>query len=139
MADERVHADGAPATGPLYVYLVDSLGFRAVFRPRRIAYEDARTILVDGRPVRVPARAVMADVRGDDTLRVELEVEDAIGTDTRLPPGARLRALERGETMAARLLRRPYFIQMKGLARISGRVGGAPVAGEGTGFFETYR
>ena len=118
---------------PLFLYLVDSLGFRAVFRPRRIAYEDARTILVDGRPVRVPARAVLADVRGDDTLRVELEIEDAIGTDTRLP------LVERGETMAARLLRRPYFIQMKGLARLSGRVGGAPVAGEGTGFFETYR
>ncbi|MFL5580297.1 MAG: hypothetical protein ACJ8AO_07980 [Gemmatimonadaceae bacterium] len=118
---------------PLFLYLVDSLGFRAVFRPRRIAYEDARTIVVDGRPVRVPARAVMADVRGDDTLRVELEVEDAIGTDTRRP------LVERGEALAARRLRRPYFIQMKGLARISGRVGGAPVRGEGRGFFETYR
>jgi hypothetical protein len=28
---------------------------------------------------------------------------------------------------------------MKGTARIRGRLGGAPVAGAGTGFFETYR
>jgi hypothetical protein len=34
---------------------------------------------------------------------------------------------------------RPYFIQMKGLATISGRVGGVPIDGRGAGFFETYR
>ncbi len=130
----RVEApDSVQADAPLFVYLVDSLGFRALFRPRRIAYEDGRTIVVDGRRIRVPSRAVLADVRGDDTLRIELEVEDATGTDTRRP------LVERGESMAARALPRPYFIQMKGRARISGRVGGSPVAGEGTGFFETYR
>jgi len=36
-------------TPPLFVYLVDSLGFRAVFRPRDIRYTDGRTITVGGR------------------------------------------------------------------------------------------
>ena len=125
--------DSLDSTSPLFLYLVDSIGFRALFRPDRIVYEDARTIVVDGRPVRVPARAVMEDVRGGDTLRVELEIEDAVGTDTRAS------LVERGETMAARALRRPYFIQMKGVARLTGRLDGRPVAGTGTGFFETYR
>lgn len=118
---------------PLFLYLVDSLGFRALFRPRRIDYVDGRTITVDGRHVRVPSRAVLADARGEDTLRVELTIEDAIGTDTRTSP------VGQGETGAARMLATPYFIQMKGRARLSGRVGGSVVSGEGDGFFETYR
>ncbi|MEO7965113.1 MAG: hypothetical protein ABIT38_14505 [Gemmatimonadaceae bacterium] len=125
--------DTLSAETPLFLYLVDSLGFRAVFRPRSIKYDDAKTILVDGRGVRVPARAVMTDANGNDTLRVELTIEDATGTDTRRG-GA-----ERGETGLTRAIDRPYFIQMKGTARISGRVDGATVSGAGTGFFETYR
>jgi hypothetical protein len=125
--------DSVAAAQPLFVYLVDSLGFRALFRPRTIAYTDGREVTVDGRRIRVPSRAVMFDARGDDTLRIELEVEDATATDTR-------RSLaERGETGALRAIARPYFVQMKGVARISGRVGGAAVSGAGTGFFETYR
>jgi hypothetical protein len=76
---------------------------------------------------------VLTDARGGDTLRVELDVEDAVATDTRG------QFIERGDATEARRLAHPYFIQMKGRARVSGRVGGAPVAGEGTGFFETYR
>ncbi|HJU64024.1 MAG TPA: hypothetical protein VJ596_00035, partial [Gemmatimonadaceae bacterium] len=91
-----------------------------------------REILVGGKSVRVPASALLADVRGADTLRLEISVEDAIGTDVRAT------WLERGDP-SRRDLATPYFIQMKGTARISGRVGGAPLAGEGTGFFETYR
>jgi len=112
---------------PLLVYLVDSLGFRAVFRPRSVAYEDNREIVVDGRTIRVPSRAMFADAHGSDTLRVELNIEDAIGTDTR-------RQKERGDDAAAAI-----FVQMKGTARISGRVAGSPVSGIGSGFFETYR
>ena len=89
--------------------------------------------------MRVPSRAVMADVRGDDTLRVELEIEDAIGTDTRAGPAGAARAEERGDPSAVRALARPYFIQMKGTARLTGRVGGQAIAGQGAGFFETYR
>lgn len=125
--------DTLSAETPLFLYLVDSLGFRAVFRPRAITYEDAKRIVVDGRTIHVPSRAVMTDAVGRDTLRVELTIEDATGTDTRRG------VAERGETGLARAIDRPYFIQMKGVARISGRVDGAAVSGEGTGFFETYR
>jgi hypothetical protein len=125
--------DSAGTTQPFFVYLTDSLGFRALFRPHEIAYVDGRTIVVNGRELRVPSHAVMQDARGADTLRVELDIEDAIGSDTRTS------LIERGDAADARRILRPYFIQMKGRARISGRVGGAPVAGEGAGFFETYR
>ena len=125
--------DSVGATSPLFVYLVDSSGFRALFRPRSIDYEDARAIIVGGREVRVPARATLYDVRGTDTLRLDIDVEDAVGTDTRLG------LAERGEASYARGLTRPFFIQMKGRARLTGRAGGAPIAGEGAGFFETYR
>ena len=125
--------DSAGNTQPFFVYLTDSLGFRALFRPHEIAYEDGRTISVNGREVRVPSRAVLQDARGADTLRVELTIEDAIGSDTRTS------LIERGDAADAKRISKPYFIQMKGHARISGRVGGSPVAGEGTGFFETYR
>ena len=130
----RVHGpDAAGEEIPLFFYLVDSLGFRALFRPDRIDYVDERTIRVDGRPLRVPSRAVLVDVRGDDSLRVEIEIEDAVATDTRKPQP------ERGDPLSARGLDRPYFIQMKGLARISGRVNGVAIRGQGAGFFETYR
>jgi hypothetical protein len=125
--------DSVGNTQPFFVYLTDSLGFRALFRPREIAYEDGRTIEVNGREVKVPSRAVMQDARGADTLRIELEIEDAIGSDTRTS------LIERGDAADARRILKPYFIQMKGRATISGRVGGAPVSGSGTGFFETYR
>ena len=80
--------------------------------------------------MRVPATAQMVDVRGDDSLRIELVIEDAIGTDMR-------RGAERGGHAASVSL--PYFIQMKGAARLGGRIGGKPVTGTGSGFFETYR
>ena len=125
--------DRLDASSPLFLFLVDALGFRSLYRPQRVAYEDARTIIVGGRRVRVPARAVLADARGADTLRVELEIEDASGTDMRQS------AVARGESGASVFDATPYFIQMKGIARISGRVGGQPIRGEGRGFFETYR
>lgn len=130
----RVDApDSLLASAPYFLYLVDSAGFQAVFRPRVIEYEDRRTLVVGGRRIAVPSRAVMRDARGSDTLQVELLIEDATATDTR---GT---LLERGEVGLARAIARPYFIQMKGIARLTGRIGGRVVTGEGTGFFETYR
>ena len=122
----RVIAPDAKREQPLFVYVVDSLGFRAVMRPSTISYEDGRTAAVNGRDLRVPSRAVFADVRGSDTLRVELNIEDAIATDMR-------------QSAAQPSFGGPYFIQMKGTATISGRLNGERVAGKGTGFFETYR
>jgi hypothetical protein len=113
--------DTTVSVPPVLVYLIDSLGFRAVFRPKLISYEDGRTVHVGATVLRVPSRASFSDVRGDDTLRVELSIEDAIATRT-----------ENGR-------KQRYFIQMKGTARITGRIEGAQLAGAGTGFFETYR
>jgi hypothetical protein len=126
-------ADSTVASQPLFVYLVDSLGFRALFRPREIQYEDARTIRVGAQTIHVPSRATMVDVRGDDTLRVEIQIEDATASDTRRP------SVERGDALAGRKLAKPFFVQMKGMMRITGRLSGKPISGDGAGFFETYR
>jgi len=128
--------DSAASVPPVLVYLIDSLGFRAVFRPELISYEDGRTINSGRTPLRVPSRATFSDVRGDDTLRIDIEIEDAIATDTR--PQRVVREGERGDPLGSEKAH-PFFIQMKGIARISGRLDGAPLFGTGTGFFETYR
>ena len=125
--------DRAAASAPMFFYLVDSLGFRALFRPRQVEYDDARMIVVGGRRVRVPARATMTDVRGNDTLRVSIEIDDAVGTDLRTV------LVQRGDRKSAGAIAHPFFIQMKGRATISGRVGGSTLSGTGHGFFETYR
>ena len=122
----RVIAPDATREQPLFVYLVDSLGFRAVMRPATISYEDGRVATVAGKQIKVPSRAAFADVRGADTLRVELSIDDAIATDMR-------------QSVESVSFGGPYFIQMKGTATISGRLGGEPVSGSGSGFFETYR
>jgi hypothetical protein len=126
-------SDSAVVSQPLFAYVVDSLGFLTLFRPRDIRYDDARLVRVGNATINVPARATMVDVRGDDTLRIELTIEDATATDTRVP------GVERGEGLGSRQIERPYFVQMKGLMRISGRVFGKVISGEGAGFFETYR
>jgi hypothetical protein len=126
-------SDSAVASQPLFAYVVDSLGFLTLFRPREIRYDDARVARVGNATINVPARATMVDVRGDDTLRIELTVEDATATDTRTP------GVERGEGLGSRQLERPFFVQMKGLMKISGRVLGKSLSGVGAGFFETYR
>jgi hypothetical protein len=126
-------SDSTVASQPLFAYVVDSLGFLTLFRPHDIRYDDAREVRVGGATIKVPARATMEDARGDDTLRIELTIEDATATDTRTP------GVERGEGLASRQIERPYFVQMKGLMTISGRVQGKPLVGEGAGFFETYR
>jgi len=125
--------DSVATRQPLFIALVDSLGFLSLFRPRDIEYEDGRTIEVNGVKLRVPSRATMIDVRGDDSLRVTLEIEDAAATDTRKP------AARSPDERDARKLVRPYFIQMKGIATVSGRAHGVRVEGRGAGFFETYR
>jgi hypothetical protein len=122
----RVITPGSKREQPLFVYVIDSLGFRSVMRPATISYEDGRTTTVGGREIGVPSKATFVDTRGADTLRVELSVEDAIATDMR-------QAADQPSFGG------PYFIQMKGTASISGRLNGDPISGKGTGFFETYR
>lgn len=133
--------DTVASVPPVLVYLIDSLGFRAVFRPKLISYEDGRTLRAGGSALQVPSRAILYDARGEDTLRIELSIEDAIATDTRPRRRAVLgqnQAIEdRGDRLGNE--KSPYFIQMKGTARISGRLDGERLQGVGTGFFETFR
>lgn len=134
--------DSSASIPPVLVYLVDSLGFRAVFRPKMISYKDDRTVRTASGLLRIPSRASFEDARGDDTLRVEITVEDAIATDTRPrrkgKDGDGAGEGERGDPLGSEKAR-PYFIQMKGTARVSGRLDGQALSGTGTGFFETYR
>jgi len=132
--------DSAASIPPVLVYLVDSLGFRAVFRPKMISYDDARTVRIWSSVLRVPSRARFEDARGGDTLRVDITVEDAIATDTRPHRNAKDGSgeAERGDPLKSEKAS-PFFIQMKGTARISGRLDGHILSGAGAGFFETYR
>ena len=133
----RVHSpDTTASVPPVLVYLIDSLGFRGVFRPRAITYEDGRTLTAGSTSIAVPSRAVLFDERNGDTLRIELSIEDAIATDMRLQ---RREVVGMTADTDARGGPRPYFIQMKGIARISGRLDGERIQGSGTGFFETFR
>jgi hypothetical protein len=128
----RVHRGGEDdVREPLFLYLVDSLGFRAVFRPSEIRYVDGGARVVEGRTIRVPALAEMVDVRGADTLRLTLTIEDAMASDLRRTRGSASSATDAGV--------RTILVQMKGVAQLAGRIGGRPLAGAGTGFFETYR
>jgi hypothetical protein len=115
---------------PLFVYVVDSLGFRAVFRPRDIRYDDTRRVRGPGLG---PSVAHLFDVRGADTLRLTLTIDDVVASDTRAG------LIERGEGSYARQLSSPWFLQMKGRAQLSGRIAGTALSGEGIGFYETYR
>jgi hypothetical protein len=129
-------SDTTSSVPPVLVYLIDSLGFRGVFRPKLISYQDERTIRSGATILHVPSRAVLQDVRGDDTLRVDISIDDAIATDTRT--GRPANQSERGDPLGSAKAH-PYFIQMKGTAHISGRLEGKRLSGAGPGFFETYR
>jgi hypothetical protein len=76
--------------------------------------------------VRLPARGVLFDVRGADTVRVELEIDDAVATSIRL---RRPEVVDDGR----------LFVQMKGRATLTGRLGGTVLDARGQGFFETWR
>ena len=123
----RVTPADAGTPPPLFAYLVDSQGFLALFRPRAIRWEGSRLVATAQGPVSAPTRAVLEEVRGADTLRVSITVDDAMATDTRRPG--------RGTSGAPR----PWFVQMAGTATVEGRVRGVPLSGSGRGFFETYR
>lgn len=125
--------DSLQTEAPFFVYVVDSAGFRGLFRPTRIDYVDDRELVVPGGRLRVPSRAVMRDARGRDTIEVQLTIDDVTATDTRQA------SVERGETGAARDLRRPWFLQLQGRLALTGVIDGQRIAVSGYGFFETYR
>jgi hypothetical protein len=129
----RVAPEASSGTSPLFVYVTDEQGFLALFRPKVIRYDDARIVQRPEGPLKVPATAELFDVRGADTLRLSLVIDDAVATDTR---GG---LVERGEGEYARALTQPWFVQMAGEAILNGRGRRRVLSGRGRGFFETYR
>ncbi len=118
-----VHLPGDTVLGPgvrrsLFVPLVASLGVLQVFRARQVDYRGPGE-----RPLRageVPVGFRITATREADTLQVNTAVTDAAATrETAAGPGW-------------------MFLQMRGRARLEGRLSGAPVADSGWGFFETY-
>ncbi|HZE75160.1 MAG TPA: hypothetical protein VE091_07625 [Gemmatimonadales bacterium] len=111
------HSDRAGA--PFFLTLVDSLGVRQLLRFKAIRYSGSRPVRHSPGVV-APERLEIVAAREADTLRLGVEVEDALAS--------------RHE---AEGLRR-HFLQMRGRFTLAGRIAGAAVADSGAGFFETY-
>ena len=120
--DADADADAAAAAaeiarGGRFLFVVDSLGLRGVLPIREIAYEWAEGESSPGPGVRPTGFLLRAD-RGSDSLTLRVTVDH-------------LRVTPREEDDA-------YFHQMRGRAEVQGQLLGAPVAEDGSGFFETW-
>jgi hypothetical protein len=112
-------SDNSRPSAPFFFALVDSLGVKQVLRFYRVHYEGKqRAAGVLG--VTAPKNFTLIAARDDDTVRLSVQVEDALSSE-----------------MAARQFRR-IFLQMRGRFTLAGRVMGEEVADTGMGFFETY-
>ena len=113
-------AAGAAVSSPLFLTLVDSLGVRQVLRFDHVAYDGSRPAVgVAGGTA--PRRFSLLGTRGRDTVRLAVEVGDALATG-----------------MAAASFHR-VFLQMRGRFELRGMLAGQAVSDTGWGFFETYR
>jgi hypothetical protein len=106
-------------TSPFFLTLVDSLGVKQVLRFSRIEYSHARAA-AGAAGTRAPSRFSLVAARDADTVRLDVQVLDALPTE-----------------MTATQFRR-VFLQMRGQFTVNGKVLGQTVADSGTGFFETY-
>ena len=114
-----VRAEGeAPGGAPFFLALVDSDGMRQVFRFSSIRYEGRQPALEAG--ASAPERFSLIAAREGDTLRLAVEVREALASRARTEGFAR------------------HFLQMRGRFVLAGRVAGLAVADSGMGFFETY-
>lgn len=104
---------------PFFLSVLDSLGVRQVLRFQRIRYQGSRPAVGTGR-FTSPQRFDLVATREADTLRLRVQVEDALAT-----------------AMSASSFRRG-FLQMRGRFTARGRLLGEAVADSGMGFFETY-
>jgi hypothetical protein len=110
---------GSSARSPFFLSVLDSLGVKQVLRFNRIDYEGKRKT-AGGIRSNAPARLGLVATRESDTLHLEVQVVDALGT--RMRSGSFQRV----------------FLQMQGRFSLRGRLLGREVADSGTGFFETY-
>jgi hypothetical protein len=114
-----VYGPDRTATSPFFIVLVDSLGARQVLRFDSIAYRGSRPAKgLAG--VSAPERFKLLGARGADTVRLEVEVEDALASE-----------------MSASTFRRA-FLQMRGRFTLYGKLAGELMSDKGQGFFETY-
>jgi len=110
---------GSTSTTPFFLALVDSLGVKQVLRFTDIGYQGRRPLA--GLPsAKAPARITLVATHEEDSVRLNVGVLDALGTN-----------------MTAGDFRR-VFLQMRGSFVLTGQVGGESVADSGVGFFETY-
>jgi len=117
---ERYSAgDGSTVTSPFFLTVMDSLGVLQVLRFDRIDYQTA-TPASGSVTATAPARFGLVATREADTLRLEVRVTDALGT-------------EMGTSGFQRV-----FLQMRGRFTLGGKLLGQTVADSGMGFFETY-
>jgi hypothetical protein len=110
---------GPDRRSPFFLTVVDSLGVKQVLRFDRIHYEGER-ITAGAVRARSPTRFSLVAAREADSLRLEVRVEDALGT-----------------AMGTSGFRR-LFLQMRGRFVLRGKLLGQAVADSGMGFFETY-
>jgi hypothetical protein len=116
---ERNQSEVAGVRSPFFLTLEDSLGVKQVLRFNTIHYSGSRP--VRGRPgVTAPSQFNLVATRDQDSLRLEVKVEDALATSSN-----------------AEGFRRA-FLQMRGRFTLRGRVLGETVSDSGAGFFETY-
>jgi hypothetical protein len=110
---------GTTTSAPFFLTLMDTLGVRQVLRFARVDYSGSRP--ASGRPgARSPRQFSIVASRGADTLRLAVQVVDALATD--MGSGGFHRV----------------FLQMRGRFSLAGRLDGHAVADSGSGFFETY-
>ena len=110
---------GSTNTTPFFLALVDSMGVKQVLRFTDIRYQ-GRGPVVSAASAHAPERFSLVATHDEDSVRLNVAVVDALGTN-----------------MAAGDFRR-VFLQMRGSFVLTGRVAGQTVADSGMGFFETY-
>jgi hypothetical protein len=112
-------SDTSTVNAPFFLTAVDSLGVKQVLRFDRIRYAGTHPA-AGAVKATAPARFTLVAAREADTLRLDVRIADALGTE-----------------MGAGGFRR-VFLQMRGRFTVRGRLLGQTVADSGTGFFETY-
>jgi hypothetical protein len=117
--DPNSTRSGTAIRSPFFLTLVDSLGVRQVLRFDTIHYHGHRTLPGTG-GFTAPRDFDLLATRESDTLRLVVQVEDALAT------AMKSGGFQRG------------FLQMRGRFTLQGKVLGAVVSDSGGGFFETY-
>jgi len=107
------------ASVPFFLTVVDSLGVSQVLRFKAIRYSGSRPV-PHSPGVTAPERLEIVAAREGDTVRLGVEVEDALASRHEAEGLSR------------------HFLQMRGRFTLAGRIAGAAVADSGAGFFETY-